>query len=112
MPCLLGCLALSAPRFVFLLVFLFSDYLGRAYESNVWPFLGFFFLPLTTLAYAAAMNENNGQLTGVWIVLLIVALAIDLGIIRFGSKRRHRGSPPPPPSGPTRSIEVRGERVG
>lgn len=111
MPCLLGCLALSAPRFVLLLVFLFSDYLPRAYETTFWPFLGFFFLPLTTLAYAAAMNENDGQLTGLWLALVIAAVAIDLGIIRFGSKRRRRGTPPPP-SGPGRSIEVHGERVG
>jgi len=112
-PCLLGCLALSAPRFVFLLVFLFTDYLPRAYETTFWPFLGFFFLPLTTLTYAAAMNENQGQVSGIWIVLVVLAVAIDLGIIRFGSKRRRRdAAPPSPPSGPARSIEVRGERVG
>ena len=114
MPCLLGCLALSAPRFVFLLVFLFTDYLPRAYETTIWPFLGFFFLPLTTLAYAGAMNENHGQLDGLWLVLVIVAVAVDLGIIRFGSRRRRRETPPSsPPSAPGgRSIDVRGERVG
>jgi hypothetical protein len=111
-PCLLGCLALSAPRFVFLLVFLFTDYLPRAYETTIWPFLGFFFLPLTTLTYAAAMNENNRQLNGIWLALVIVAVAVDLGIIRFGSRRRRRETPPPsPPSGPGRSIDVaRGTR--
>jgi hypothetical protein len=113
-PCLLGCLALSAPRFVFLLVFLFTDYLSRAYETTIWPFLGFFFLPLTTLAYAGAMNENGGQIDGIWLVLVILAVAVDLGIIRFGSRRRRREPPAsqPPPSGPGRSIDVRGERVG
>jgi hypothetical protein len=40
MPCLVGCLALSAPRFAIILVALFSNYLGRAYESALWPFIG------------------------------------------------------------------------
>jgi hypothetical protein len=113
MPCLLGCLALSAPRFVLLVVFLFSDYLGRAYQTNVWPFLGFFLLPLTTLAYAVAINEH-GSVEGWWLVLVILAAAFDLGLIRFSGWRRRRPSAPPPPlPGPGgRAIDVRGERVG
>ena len=39
MPCLVGCLALSAPRFAIVLVVLFSDYIGRAFDSNLWPLL-------------------------------------------------------------------------
>ena len=35
-------LALIAPRFAIVLVWLFSDYLGRAYETVIWPLLGFF----------------------------------------------------------------------
>ena len=52
MPCFVGCLALAMPRLTILLVVLLSDYIGRAYESLLWPILGFFFMPLTTLAYA------------------------------------------------------------
>ncbi len=110
MPCLLGCLALSTPRLVLLLVFLFSDYLARAYETNFWPFLGFFFLPLTTLAYAGAMNENHGEVSGLWLVIVILAVAIDLGLIRLGSYGRQRAGPGPR-SGGGPAIEVRGERV-
>jgi hypothetical protein len=42
MPCLIGCLALSAPRFAIVLVVLFSDFIGRAYQTTLWPLLGFF----------------------------------------------------------------------
>src|SRR5262245_51712264 len=49
MPFVIGCLALAAPRVTFLLVVLFSNYVGRAYQSMLWPLLGFFFMPLTTL---------------------------------------------------------------
>lgn len=121
MPCLLGCLALSTPRLVLLLVFLFSDYLG-VYETNLWPFLGFFFLPCTTLAYAVAMNENAGQLSGWFVALFILALALDFGVVRFGRWGRRPPQPPgappggggsPQPAAPQpRSIEVHGERVG
>src|SRR5690606_7248304 len=78
MPCLLAILALLTPRIVIVLVWLFSDYLGNAYQTVLWPLLGFFFLPLTTLAYAFAIN-SNGSVTGMYAVLMVVAVLIDLG---------------------------------
>ncbi len=122
MPCLLGCLALTAPRLVVALLFLFSDYLGRAYETNFWPFLGFLFLPWTTLAYAVAINQNHGDLGGWYMALYVLALLMDLGIVGFRKRARFSRRPPSGPSagsgggGPApaapRSIDVRGERVG
>ena len=90
MPFLLGCLALSVPRFVIALVFLFSDFLGRAYESVLWPLVGFFVLPLTTLAYAAAINWNEGSVSGGYFLMVLVAALIDLGVIGGGGWSRHR----------------------
>ena len=37
MPFLVGCIALGTPRFAIILVWLFSDYIGRAYETTLWP---------------------------------------------------------------------------
>ena len=85
----MGCLALAAPRLALFLVFLFSGYLGRAYETNLWPFLGFFFLPLTTLAYAWAVN-SNGSVTGLYLVIVILAVLADLGIVGGGAAGRKR----------------------
>jgi hypothetical protein len=79
-PCLVGCLALFMPRIAIVLVVIFSDYIGRAYATVIWPLLGFFFLPLTTLAYAWAMNEN-GSVSGLYLVVLILAVLIDLGLL-------------------------------
>ena len=90
MPCLLGCLALSIPRVVIVLVFLFSDFLGRAYETALWPILGFFFLPLTTLAYAAAMSWNHGSVSGVYFFMVLLAALMDLGVVGGGGWHRYR----------------------
>ena len=89
MPVILGCLALLTPRFVIALVFVFSDYLGRAYETTLWPLLGFFFMPLTTLAYAFAIN-SNGSVDGMYLVAVVVAVLLDLGLVGAGSKTRWR----------------------
>ncbi len=113
MPCLIGCLALSIPRIVLLFLWLFTQYLNRAFESNFWLLLGFLFLPLTTLAYAWAKN-TNGSVEGIYLVVVIVAALIDLGIVSFGRRGggggRRRGGHPPP-AGP-REITITGQRVG
>jgi hypothetical protein len=85
----MGCLALFFPRLAIVLVVLFSDYLGRAYETVVWPLLGFFFLPLTTLAYAWAVN-TNGNVTGIYLVVVVLAVLIDLGLLGGGADSGRR----------------------
>ena len=92
MPCLVGCLALATPRFAIVLVVIFSDYIGRAYDTMVWPLLGFFFMPLTTLAYAWAIN-THGAVRGIAMAVVIVAVLLDFGLIGGSSRvhsKRHR----------------------
>jgi len=78
--CSVGCLALFAPRVAIVLVVVFSDYIGRAYQTLLWPLLGFFFMPTTTLAYAWAINTNH-SVSGMYLVAVIVAVLIDLGLV-------------------------------
>jgi len=87
MPCLIGCLALSMPRLAIILVVIFSDYIGNAYQTVLWPLLGFFCMPVTTLAYAWAINAN-GSVSGVYLIAVIVAILLDLGIIGSGASNR------------------------
>ena len=105
MPCLLGCLAISAPRFVLAVVWLFSDYLGTVYKTPLWPILGFLFLPLTTLAYAFAMHYGNFAWTPIGVAAVVTAVLVDLGLIRTGHSSRGRAMR-------AREISVRGEKVG
>ena len=90
MPCLVGCIALATPRFAIVLVVLFSDYIGRAYETVLLPFLGFLIMPLTTLAYAFAIN-SRGSVAGMHMVVVVVAVLVDLGLVGgSASASRHR----------------------
>lgn len=77
--CLLALLSLIAPRLVIVGLALFTEWISMAYETAIWPFLGWVFMPFTTLAYCAAMVQNEHQVTGGWIVLMIVAIIFDLG---------------------------------
>jgi hypothetical protein len=79
----MGCFALFFPRLVLILVVLFSDYIGRAYDTLIWPLLGFFFFPLTTLAYAWAIN-SKGTVSGGYLVIVVIAVLIDLGLLGGG----------------------------
>jgi hypothetical protein len=82
--CLVVALALLTPRFVMVLMWLFSDYLSHAYGTWVWPLLGFFLLPTTTIAYAIAQNEFGG-FRGWGAVITILGVLFDLGLL--GSAR-------------------------
>lgn len=67
-----------APRLVIALVWFFSGYLGQAYQTVLWPVLGFLFMPMTTLAYAFAMN-SNGSVSGFYLAVVVLAVLMDLG---------------------------------
>ena len=91
MPCLVGCLALATPRFAILLVVIFSDYIGRAYQTALWPVIGFLFMPLTTLTYAWAIN-SRGSVAGIHLVALVIAVLLDLGLVGGSASRRRRST--------------------
>jgi hypothetical protein len=92
MPCLIGCLAFAFPRVALLLVAVFSNFLSRAYGTWLWPVLGFFFMPLTTLAYAWGVNSNNHSVDGIYLVVVVLAVLADLGLLGGSgySGRRYR----------------------
>jgi len=89
MPCILLLLVLAFPRVVLIVMALTSNYLDRAYHGLLIPLLGFFFLPLTTLAYAWLTNSHR-PLDGLNLVILIVAVIIDMGGLGGGEWHRRR----------------------
>jgi len=79
MGCLLVVIGLALPRVLMFFIWLLTDWFGRGFETRLWPILGFIFLPYTTLAYLAAMLNNNHALSGLWLVLFILAILVDIG---------------------------------
>ncbi len=91
MCCVLVLIALAFPRIALLLVFFTSNYLDRAYHNLIIPLAGFIFLPLTTLAYAWAIN-SHGSVDGLYLVAVVLAVLIDLGVLGGGGWHRRRQS--------------------
>ena len=87
MCCVFILLAFFTPRIVLFVLWLFTNYLSRAFDGFVLPFLGFLFLPATTLAYAIAQNELGG-LNGLGIIVVLIGLAVDIGLLDGGASRR------------------------
>lgn len=64
-----------------------THYFDSAFQTMLWPLLGFVFMPFTTLAYAVAMH--NGGVNGIWMLVLLVTAILDLGV--HGGSARQRG---------------------
>lgn len=89
MPCLIALIAFFFPRLVILILAIFTTYLSQAYQTVIWPVLGFFFLPYTTLAYAWAIN-SAGSVQGIHLVVVVIAVLLDLGTIGGSSASTSR----------------------
>jgi hypothetical protein len=87
MPCLLLIIVLAFPRVFLVLMFLFSNYLERAYHNYLLPLLGFIFLPVTTIVYAWLVNTHR-PIDGLNLIILIVAVLIDAGGLGGGEWHR------------------------
>ena len=78
---------------------MFNDRLSVALNSFLWPMIGFFLLPWTTLVWTYAYAPVRG-VTGIGWVAVGIALLADLGVI--GSARRSRDRAPARPGLPLR----------
>jgi uncharacterized oligopeptide transporter (OPT) family protein len=87
--CLITILVLAFPRVALVLMFLFSTYLERAYHGLILPILGFIFLPVTTIVYAWIVNSHE-SVSGIYLVLLVVAVLVDAGSWGGGGYSRSR----------------------
>ena len=89
MGCIFLILVLAFPRLVLALMFLFSNYLGTAYNGILVPLLGFIFLPITTITYAWLVNSNL-PMEGFNLFLLVLAAVLDVGSWGGGEYHRRR----------------------
>jgi len=79
MPCLGVLVALIAPRFLIVLLWLFTEFFNGVFATVLWPILGFFFLPTTLLWYVTVQHYFGGDWNGaVQIAGIVIALMIDI----------------------------------
>lgn len=86
MGCLIFLFALISPRLALFGVWIFTDLLSRAFESWFVPFLGFFILPWTTLAYALCWSSGDRVAGFDWFIV-VFAFLVDVASW-FGGGRR------------------------
>jgi uncharacterized oligopeptide transporter (OPT) family protein len=89
MPCLLLLLTLAFPRVAIVLLYLFSTFLEKAYNSLLIIVLGFIFLPVTTIVYAWVVNSHH-PVEGIYLVAVVVSVLLDLGLIGHGARSSRR----------------------
>jgi uncharacterized oligopeptide transporter (OPT) family protein len=89
MPCFLALLTIAFPRIAILALYFLTDFFTRAYQSILILLLGFLFLPLTTIVYAWIVNAGQA-VAGVYLVAIVVAVVLDLGLVGGGEYHRRR----------------------
>ena len=87
MPCLAAVLVLLFPRIGILVLYFFTTFFSNIFQSLLWPVLGFLFAPLTLLAYTLLVRINQPQ-DAIFMIVMIVALVIDLGLARGAGRYR------------------------
>ena len=75
----MGCLVLLAsmisPRLALVLVWIFTDFVDRAYDSFIVPFIGLLVMPWTTLIYALAYAPRVGVTGWGWFFVILGVIA-------------------------------------
>lgn len=84
MGCLIFLLALIGPRVALFFVWVATDFVQRAYDGWFLPFVGFLFLPWTTLVYALVYDGHDVSILG-W---FCVALGFAADISSYGASQR------------------------
>ena len=88
MCCTLTALLFVGPRLAILVWYLFTPaYVNSAFDSFIWGFLGFLFLPWTTLMYIAIYP---GGIVGFDWILLGLGIFADMASYFGGYRERER----------------------
>jgi hypothetical protein len=87
MPILLLLLGVFFPRLIIVMLYFLTNWFSSAFDGILLPVLGFLFLPVTLLAYGIVTYFYGSASSGVPLIIMVVAVALDLGLIGRGVKR-------------------------
>ena len=79
MGCLLVLLAGFAPRVALALVWIFTNWVDRAFNGFLIPLLGLIVFPYATLFYVLAYNPVSGGLSGWGWIFVVLGFVFDIG---------------------------------
>ena len=83
MCCFFALFAALGPRFAIIAMWIFGNRVDLAFGSWLWPLLGLFFAPWTTLMYLLVWSPGGGVSGGEWI---IVGLGVALDVATYVAK--------------------------
>ncbi len=81
-------LVLALPRLSILGLWFFTDWFNGVFDGFLWPVLGFFIVPLTTIWYSVVVNIFHGEWGWLQIGVLVPAILIDLSPAKHGRKKK------------------------
>jgi hypothetical protein len=83
--CLVALLMVIGPRLFLVFVWLLTNWYN-AFDSTLVAFLGWLFLPYTSLAWMYTFFHNAGQVEGGYLVLMILGVLADIGAFSGGHR--------------------------
>ena len=87
MPCLVALIAVLSPRLAVVLLWLFTNYVDRAFSGWFLPLLGVIFLPWTTLLYVLVDVAPGPIHVAGWIVIGL-GVVLDLNAWAHAASNR------------------------
>jgi hypothetical protein len=86
-PCLFALIAIFSPRLALLLLWLFTNYVDRAFAGWILPLLGLLFAPWTTLFYVL-VDVAPGPIHVAGWILVGLGVVMDLSSYAQAARRR------------------------
>jgi hypothetical protein len=91
MGCCLGLLGIwISPRVILFLIWLLSDWTTYAFKTQIYPFLGFLFVPFATLFYLISQHYYGNLFTPMTAVWTVIGLVMDLSLVGGAHTKRRR----------------------
>lgn len=85
--CLIALLMFFGPRVALALMWLWTSWYS-AFSSSLVAIAGFVLLPWTSLAWMYTFHRNQGHITGLYAILMVVGVISDLSA--YGGHRQYR----------------------
>jgi hypothetical protein len=90
--CLLAVVGSFFPRVALLLMWIFTNYVDRAFSSFIWPLLGLVFLPFTTIMFCLVYSPAASGVVGANWIWVALGLLLDIGSYASGGYSRRSQS--------------------